>query len=147
MAGPDTSSERHLALTEEDFRKQAEFRYHLRRFMKISEVHCKEHGLEPNQFLLMLAVKGMPASLAPNITTLSNRLLVESHSVVELVHRLIKKGLIERYREGTDRRKVFLRLTLLGEEIVEKVASRNRQELKHAIPTFAMFLNTLEKKS
>ncbi len=131
-------------LTLDDFRKQAEFRYHLRRFLRSSEVHAKAHGLEPNQYQLLLAIKGLPADVTPNISTLAERLQIEQHSAVELVDRSVGKGVVERFREGSDRRKVFLRLTDAGEKMVVEIAVRNRQELLNSLPAFLEFLATLK---
>ena len=130
-------------LTLDDFRKHAEFRRHLRRFLRSSEVNAKAFGLEPNQYQLLLAIKGLPEETSPNISTLAERLLIEQHSAVELVDRSVKKGVVERFREGSDRRKVFLRLTDAGEKMVMEIAVRNRQELLNALPAFMDFLNTL----
>jgi len=130
-------------LTTDDFRKQAEFRHQLRRFLRSSEVNSKASGLEPNQYQLLLAIKGLPPEMSANISTLAERLQIEQHSAVELVDRSVKKGVVERYREGTDRRKVFLRLTEAGEKVVMEIALRNRQELANSLPAFMEFLSTL----
>jgi DNA-binding MarR family transcriptional regulator len=130
-------------ITTEDFRKQAEFRHHLRHFLRSSELNAKEFGLKPNQYQLLLAIKGLPESSTPNISTLAERLQIEQHSAVELVDRSVKKGVVERFREGSDRRKVFLRLTDAGEKMVMEIAIRNRHELANALPAFLEFLSTL----
>jgi len=130
-------------LSIEDFRKQAEFRHHLRRFLRSSEVNAKGLGLEPNQYQLLLAIKGLPPDAEANISTLAERLQIEQHSAVELVDRSVKKGVVERYRQGSDRRKVFLRLTEAGEKAVVEIAVRNRHELLNSLPAFMEFLNTL----
>jgi DNA-binding MarR family transcriptional regulator len=130
-------------LTLDDFRKQAEFRHHLRRFLRSSEIHAKEFGLEPNQYQLLLAIKGLPPDSTPNISALAERLQIEQHSAVELADRSVEKGVVERFREGADRRKVFLRLTESGERLVVEIAVRNRQELANSLPAFMEFLSTL----
>jgi DNA-binding MarR family transcriptional regulator len=127
----------------DDFRKQAEFRHQLRRFLRSSEVNSKAFGLEANQYQLLLAIKGLPADVQPNISVLAERLQIEQHSAVELVDRSVRKGVVERYREGPDRRKVFLRLTPEGEKAVMEIAMRNRLELSSSLPAFMEFLNTL----
>ena len=132
-----------MKLTAEDFRNQAEFRYQLRRFMRISEVTSRSFGLEPNQYVLLLTVKGLPKSSSPNISVVAERLQIEQHSAVELVDRSVKKGVIERYREGSDRRKVFLRITEEGEKLLHEIAVRNRAELTSALPAFQEFFNSL----
>lgn len=90
-------------LTKEDFRQQAEFRFMLRHFLKSAEFNARSHGLEPAQFQLLLAVRGMPSDEPPNVTSVAQRLLVETHTVVELVDKMIEKGMMERFREGKDR--------------------------------------------
>ena len=130
-------------LSTDDLRKQAEFRHHLRKFLRSSEVNAKAFGLEPNQYQLLLAIKGLPEDSAPNISTLAERLQIEQHSAVELVDRSVRKGVVERFREGSDRRKVFLRLTEAGEKAVTEIATRNRHDLMNSLPTFMEFLNTL----
>lgn len=135
--------ERTTKLSAEAFRKQAEFRYHLRKFNRSSELNAKAAGLEPNQYQLILALKGLPSELEPNISTVAERLLIEQHSAVELIDRSVKKGVVERFREGSDRRKVFLRLTELGEKLVNEVAIKNRQELLTALPVFLEFMQSL----
>jgi DNA-binding MarR family transcriptional regulator len=127
----------------EDFRQQAEFRYQLRRFLRASELSSRAVGLEPNQYQLLLAIKGLPKSSSPNIHTLADRLLIEQHSAVELVNRSEKRGIVERFRHGSDRRMVFLRITELGEKLLHEVAMRNRAEIINALPSFLSFLNSL----
>ena len=143
MAYENAISSMATKITADDFRKQAEFRHHLRRFLRSSEVNAKAFGLEPNQYQLLLAIKGLPESASPNISTLAERLQIEQHSAVELVDRSVKKGVVERFREGSDRRKVYLRLTAAGEKMVMEIAIRNRQELLNALPAFMDFLATL----
>jgi DNA-binding MarR family transcriptional regulator len=130
-------------LTHDDLRKQAEFRHHLRRFLRSSEVNAKAQGLEPNQYQLLLAIKGLPEGVEPNISMLAERLQIEQHSAVELVDRCVKNEVVERYRQGSDRRKVFLRITPRGEKAVTEIAMRNRKDLLDSLPAFMEFLNTL----
>ena len=144
MQGKNEFAAGGVQLSPDDFRRQAEFRYQLRRFLRASEVHAKEVGLEANQYQLLLCVRGMPPELQPNITTLAKRLMIETHSVVELVDRCIEKGMAERYREGTDKRNVFIRLTPKGLAAVEKTAVQNRKEIGGSLPSFIEFLETLK---
>jgi DNA-binding MarR family transcriptional regulator len=130
-------------LTLKDFREQAEFRYQLRRFLRASEISARAVGLEPNQYQLLLAIKGLPENSSPNIHTLADRLLIEQHSAVELINRSEKRGIVERFRDGTDRRVVFLQITELGEKLLHEVAMRNRVEIISALPSFLAFLNNL----
>jgi DNA-binding MarR family transcriptional regulator len=132
-----------MKLSRTDIKKQAEFRYWLRRFVSATERHSREFGLGASQYLLLLAVKGLPEGLKPNVSTVAERLMVESHSVVELVDRCVRSGLLERARDGADQRMVFLRLTDMGNQIVEKIALQNREELSAALPALLEFLKSL----
>lgn len=130
-------------LSKTDFRKHAEFRRWVRRFLATSEANAKSVGLGGSQYTLLLAVKGAEGESAPNIAALADQLLVESHSVVEMVDRCERVGLLERFRQGEDQRLVFVRLTELGNEMVEKVAGKNREEIMEALPTLLEFLRGL----
>jgi DNA-binding MarR family transcriptional regulator len=132
-----------MKLSRADFRKQADFRYWIRRFLRASEDHARAAGLGASQFLLLLAVKGTPDGKPPNISSIAERMLIETHSVVELVDRCVQSGMLERFRDGLDQRKVFVRLTELGNEVVEKIATQNREELMDAIPALMEFLKSL----
>jgi len=46
-------------ISDEDYRSLAEFRYQIRRFLHFSEQVAREAHLEPRQYQLMLAVKGL----------------------------------------------------------------------------------------
>lgn len=135
-----------LALTQAEYRQQAELRHHLKRFLKRSEQNAKEAGLDASQYQLLLILKGMPEGVYPHITMLAKRLIVETHSAVELADRLTRKGLVERFREGPDRRMVFLRLTEQGDAIVSRIAQQNRLALTEAVPSLLCFLKEIARR-
>src|ERR1041385_5546584 len=85
-----------------DYRALAEFRYQLRRFLRVSEEAARAAGLEPQQHQLLLAVKGVPAGQAPTIAWVAERLQLKHHSVVGLVDRLVRRQLIVRRRDPAD---------------------------------------------
>ena len=98
----------------------AEFRYQIRRFLRFSEDTARAGGLEPQQYQLMLALKGMPADMRPRIGEVAQRLQIQHHSTVELVDRLARRGLIKRSRSDSDRREVMLELTPRGDKVVRR---------------------------
>ena len=101
-----------------DYQALAEFRYQIRRFVHFSEEAARQAGVEPQHHQLMLAVKGMPDGEEPRIAYLAERLQIQHHSAVELVDRLVKKGLITRTRGEQDRREVYVQLTPQGERML-----------------------------
>ena len=77
----------------QDYRATAEFRYQIRRFLRASEQIARSYGLNPQQYQLMLAVKGLPDDHAATIGEVAERLQIQHHSTVELADRLSAKGL------------------------------------------------------
>ncbi len=122
--------------TTPDYSAMAELRYQIRRFLRFSEEASRDAGLEPHQYQLMLAVKGLPAGTRPRISELAERLQTKHHSTVELVNRLAAHGLLQRRRGEKDKREVLLELTAKGEEVVRRLALHHRDELKMLGPSF-----------
>jgi DNA-binding MarR family transcriptional regulator len=110
----------------------ADFRYAIRRFLNFSAGAAREAGLEPQQYQLLLALKGLPPTEAPTIGALAARMLIRHHSAVELINRLERHRLIRRSPNPGDHREVFLALTPHGERIVHTVASAHWAELQTA---------------
>lgn len=126
-----------------DYRALAEFRYEVRRFQNLSEQAARAAGIEPQQYLALLAVKGLPASCDATVGVLAERLQIQHHSAVELVDRLEAHGLLKRARSRSDRRKVLLRLTVRGLEILRQVALPHRADLRSSGLTILRALQTV----
>lgn len=122
-------------LTLSDYQALAEFRYQIRRYLYFSENAAREAGLEPRQYQLMLALKGLPPDARPRIAELAERLKIQQHSGVELVNRLSDGGYVRRQRSGTDRREVLLSLTPKGEKVLGQLVTHHRSELSQAGPS------------
>ncbi len=71
-------------------------------FLNGSEEAARNADLEPQQYLLMLALRGLPVGREPSIRELAERMQLRHHSVVELVDRLEKRQILrrERSRDG-----------------------------------------------
>src|SRR5262245_44506229 len=95
-------------ITDSEYRALAEFRHHIRRYLDFSDQLAKKIGLEPKQYQLMLAIKGLPEDIEPTVGALARQLGIRHHSAVELADRAEKNGLVERIRTGTY---VFVHLT------------------------------------
>ncbi len=118
----------------QDYRATAEFRYQIRRFLRASEQIARTYGLNPQQYQLMLAVKGLPDDHAATIGEVAERLQIQHHSTVELADRLSAKGLVRRKRDSEDRRQVLLELTAKGEKTLRELALHHREELRSTGP-------------
>ena len=126
-----------------DFEALAEFRYHIRKFIRFSERAAREAGVEPQQHQLLLAVKGMPDGVTPTIGEIASRLQIVHHSAVELVDRLEEQALVLRRRNPEDRRQVFLSLTPKGERMLRELSVHHRRELAASGPELASALRKL----
>lgn len=121
-------------IQDNEYRALAEFRYQIRRFLRFSERAARNAGLEPQQHQMLLAVKGLPNGTRATVGELAERLQIQHHSTVELVDRLVKRGLVLRKRTGEDRREVLIQLTAKGEKILRELSVHHRDELKTAGP-------------
>jgi DNA-binding MarR family transcriptional regulator len=128
------------AMTAAEFRALAEFRYRIRIYLNGSEEAARNAGLEPQQYMLMLALRGLPVGRNPSIRDLAERLQLRHHSVVELVDRLEQRQLLRRERSRTDRRQVFVHLTPRGEKILTRLAKQRILELRTAAPALVRSL-------
>ncbi len=110
----------------------ADFRYAIRRFLNFSADAARRAGLEPQQYQLLLALKGLPSTEAPTIGALAARMMIRHHSAVELINRLESHRLIRRSHNPSDHREVFLLLSARGERLVQRIASEHWAELQTA---------------
>ena len=130
-------------LTLSDYQALAEFRYQIRKFLRFSEQAVRAAGLEPGQYQLLLAIKGIPEEVRPRIRELADRLQIQHHSAVELVNRLEAGGYIRRERAADDRREVLLGLTPKGERVLAELALHHHEELRSAAPSLVAALRRL----
>jgi DNA-binding MarR family transcriptional regulator len=126
-----------------EFRALAEFRYRIRIYLNGSEEAARNAGLEPQQYMLMLALRGLPPGREPSIRELADRMQLRHHTVVELVDRLERRQLLRRERSRSDRRQVILHLTPRGEKILNKLAGQRISELRTAAPVLVRALTAV----
>ena len=131
------------AMTAAEFRALAEFRYRIRIFLIGSEEAARKAGLEPQQYALMLALRGLPVELEPSIRELAERMQLRHHSVVELVDRLERRQFLRRERSRSDWRQVILHLTSRGERILTRLAKQRILELRTAAPVLVESLTAV----
>ena len=134
-------------LRESEYLALAEFRYQLRRFLRHMEDQVREVGINPQQWQLVLAVKGLPKGQVPSISRLAERMQLNHNSMVELVDRCEKHGLVRRTRPGSDRRQVTLSITPEGETLLRRLGSASRQELRSVGPMLVESVLRLTRES
>jgi len=121
----------------------ARFRFLIRRFLHFSDQAARVAGLEPQQHQLLLAIKGLAHGHAASIGQLADWLLVRHHSAVELVDRAAGRGLVERAPDPADRRRMLVRLTPAGEDVLRRLSLEHRVELRSAAPALLASLSSL----
>jgi len=119
-----------IAITPGEYRALAELRYRIRSFVREGDAKARDAGLEPQQYLILLAIRGLPDAVDATIRVLADRLVLKHHSVVELVDRLEQGGLVRRSRGRDDRRRVLVSLLPRGEKLLEEVARHRIGELR-----------------
>jgi DNA-binding MarR family transcriptional regulator len=117
-------------ITTAEYLALAELRYRLRKFVGEGDAVARAAGLEPQQYLLLLALRGLPEGLEATIRTLAERLALKHHSAVELIDRLESHGYVRRSRSRDDRRSVLVSLLPRGEKLLEQVARDRIGELR-----------------
>lgn len=118
--------------TDEDYRSILAFRNRLRRFLRWSESQARAAGLTPSQHQMLLAVRGHPGPAVPTIGEIADHLGTRHHSVVGLVDRAERAGLVHRQVDPHDRRVVRVQITPAGQEVLERLTTLHLSEL-HAL--------------
>lgn len=113
-----------------EYRALAELRYRIRLFLREGDAVAQAAGLEPQQYLLLLAIRGLPEGEEATVRMLAARLVLKHHSVVELIDRLEMRGYVRRTRGREDRRRVLVSLLPRGERMLEQVALHRIGELR-----------------
>ena len=136
-----------IDLAPEDYQALSEFRYRIRRFLRLSEEAAAKAGVEPRQYQFMLALKGLTQQERVTIRDLAERMQLRHHSVVGLINRLVERKLIERRRGEHDRRQVYIHLTPKGDALLRKLALYHRSELQASGPALVQALQSLMGKT
>lgn len=114
-----------------DYQALAEFRYQIRKFLTFSQQAARAAGVDPQQHQLLLAIRGLPPEIKPSIRAISERLQIRHHSAVELIDRSVAHGLVQRQRDGIDRRQVTIHLTAKGDRLLGELSVHHRDELRN----------------
>lgn len=125
-------------LSKDDYEALANLRYAVRRFSRQTEIMSRRFGSTPQQYLLLLAIKGFPGRDWASITELAERLQIRHNAVIGLVNRAEERGLVSRRQDpnSTDRRVVEIHLTSAAERLLEHMASaldEERQQVRIAL--------------
>jgi len=127
-----------------DYKALADFRSQLRRFLRQSEDAAAAVGLKPQQYQVMLMVKGLVAdAIEPSISAIAGRLHLRHHSVVGLIDRLEKNHLVTRQRADADQRNVLVSLTHEGNILIQKLSRFHQETLRSLGPDLVTSLQAV----
>ena len=138
-------AEKRFNLATRDYAQLAAFRHALRGFLRFSEAAAAQAGLTTQHYQAMLVLRGWPEHSRVSIGELAQQLLIKHNSAVELVDRLVEEKLVVREPSVDDRRKVELRLTGRGRQVLAKLAATHRGELERLGPFLTRFFNDLPR--
>jgi DNA-binding MarR family transcriptional regulator len=120
---------RDSSISREILRDLAWFRYQLRKFLRFSEQAARSCGVTPQQHQLLLGVAGYTNHRKATISELAEFMQERHNSIVELVGRAARRGLVRKKHDDRDRRYVFVSLTPRGEAVLSKLARLHKQEI------------------
>ncbi len=112
-------------MSEGDYERLAALREGIRRYLAWAEQCARSHDLTPAQVQLALAVRSHPDPEGPNLSWLSETLLLRHHSVVGLVNRAEEAGMVTRVADNQRSGGVRVRLTRSGSDRLESVSSEH----------------------
>jgi DNA-binding MarR family transcriptional regulator len=138
------TADRGVVDEEVDYAAWADFRYEIRRWIRISETVSKESEVPPQHHQLMLAIKGFRGEQPPSVSDLAERLQLRHHSVVGLLDRMEAGGLVERRPTGEGRTLAIL-LTRDGELILAAISRELQPELQVAAQRLIRALTALTR--
>src|SRR5881296_429851 len=118
------------SIRDEEYQALAELRFRIRQFLRGSDESARAAGMEPQQYQMLLAIRGLNGGEEATIRRLADRLFLRHHSAVELIDRLEVHGYIRRSRSREDRRRVLVTLLPRGERALEQVARQRLDELR-----------------
>jgi DNA-binding MarR family transcriptional regulator len=121
----------------------AEFRFELRKFLHFSEEAAAAAGLQPQQHQLLLQVAGAREGTTVTIAYASKRLKLRHNSVVELVNRSVREGLLLRVQDTDDLRRVLLQITPKGKKVLRRLSIDHARELTVLAPKLALDLQRI----
>src|ERR1700693_2499857 len=92
------------AILDTEYRPLANLRSRTRHFIQEGDAAPQRSNLEPQQYLMLLAIRGLPKGAVATIRTLAERMALKHHTAVELIDRLESHGLVRRSRSENDKR-------------------------------------------
>lgn len=117
------------AFSDRDYQEHADFRCALRTFFRFAEEQARVVGITPQQYVLLVLVRGHRSHPKVTIGELAEALQLRQSSTSLLVDRCVKRGILDRGEDPEDRRRAVVSLTPEGQRILDRVMTANRRKL------------------
>jgi len=138
-------AEKRHQLTTTSYARLAAWRRTLRGFLRFSEEAAERVGLTSQHYQAMLALRACRDDRRLTIADLAQELLIKHNSAVGLVDRLVEQQLVVREASSTDRRKVELRLSTRGRQVLAKLAAVHRREVQRIGPVLERLVSEIRR--
>ena len=150
-AAPSMSSVNRLEvvtqdLTLDEYRELAEFRHRIRCFQGATEENTRTLGIDPDSYLLLLTVQGLPEGSRPTIQGLADRLCERAERVGDLVDQAVVRGHVTRSSTDSTGMDDWVKLTRGGRDLLRRMAIANRDELERSGPELVRALQSVLKQ-
>jgi DNA-binding MarR family transcriptional regulator len=123
------SMENTVPAKDQRLKSLAEFRYQMRKFLSFSETAAERCGIATQQYQLMQVIAAMAPGQDASISYLADRMVLKHNSMVELVDRAERAGLVKREHDERDLRRSLVRLTAEGQTVLAKLVDEHMDEL------------------
>jgi DNA-binding MarR family transcriptional regulator len=133
-----------LALDE--YRELAEFRHQIRRFQSVTEQNAQNLQIEPDAYLLLLAVQGLPEGVRPTVAGLAGRLCLKKDVVSAMIDAAVARNDLTRSSADGVTAEDWVKLTRSGRDVLRRMAAANREELEHTGPELVRALQAVLKQ-
>lgn len=130
-------------ISKADYEMLAAFRHALRMFFAFSEEQARSVGITTRQYQALLAIKGFPGRDRVTITELAENLHLKHNTTVELVDRLEDQELAQRFRDSSNRKLAWVRVTDRGEQLLRDLAAVHREQIRRLSPQIRSSLEQL----
>lgn len=131
-------------LSLEEYRELAEFRHQIRCFLSVTEENARHMGLQPETYLLLLAVQGLPEGARPTITELAGRMCLSRDAASNLVDQAAARSEVS--RSSAEGNEEWVKLTRTGRDLLRRMALMNRDELERTGPELVRSLQSVLKQ-
>jgi DNA-binding MarR family transcriptional regulator len=126
-----------------DYERLHNFRFAIRSFLHFSEQASRSAGIDPQQHQLMLAIKARGGEDGLPIADVAERLQIRHNTAVELIDRAEARSVVTRTPSPDDGRKVLVRLTQDGEDLLRTLSLHHLAELQQAAPALVEVLTDI----